>query len=313
MHFLFKIFVTLSLIIYCFYSANFKILSFTKIEINFFWLFLAFLSLLISILICALRWNKFLDIVGFKHNFIKVILVYFYGNLINQGLPTIIGGDFFRAVAFSNLKFQIKSLNLKQIFQNNKFLEIKDNFIIIVFDRLFGLLGVYLILATCLIFSNHSFWFNSKVTGIIMIFFTTTAIILILVNDKIIFKKAFKKFSRFSLSTTLLIKKILTIKFLVIETFRTITVHSFTSMGLYFCMKSLGLGPSIFDVFFIFSIVALLILLPISIAGWGVRETFLLSTFSELNFEPHLILAASLLYGLLILAASLPGLFLIKK
>ena len=239
MHFLFKVFLTLVLIIYCFHSSNFKILTFTKIDINFSWLFIAFLSLFISIFIGALRWNKFLNIVGFKHNLIKVILVYFYGNLINQGLPTIIGGDFFRAVAFSNLKLQIKSFDLKKIFKNYKFLEIQDNFIIIVFDRLFGLLGVYLILAACLIFSNHSFWFNSKTTGVVMILFTITPIILSLVKYKykFILEKAFKKFSWFSHKAALLIKEVFTMKFLVIETCRTITVHSFSSMGLYFCMK----------------------------------------------------------------------------
>ena len=48
-------------------------------------------------------------------------------------------------------------------------------------------------------------------------------------------------------------------------------------------------------------------LLPISIAGWGVREGSLIAAFAFVGVPPALTLAASVTYGLIMLVTGLPG------
>jgi glycosyltransferase 2 family protein len=50
--------------------------------------------------------------------------------------------------------------------------------------------------------------------------------------------------------------------------------------------------------------------IPISIAGWGLREGLLVSLLSHAGIRPDAALAFSLMFGLLSAACSLPGLVL---
>ncbi len=47
--------------------------------------------------------------------------------------------------------------------------------------------------------------------------------------------------------------------------------------------------------------------IPISIAGWGIREGVMVSAFGFFGVLPEQALALSILYGLLLLGVSLPG------
>ena len=59
--------------------------------------------------------------------------------------------------------------------------------------------------------------------------------------------------------------------------------------------------------------VMLLTLLPISFAGWGVREAALVSGFDLLDVPSELALATSIGFGLSGIVASLPGLFSLSQ
>jgi hypothetical protein len=54
----------------------------------------------------------------------------------------------------------------------------------------------------------------------------------------------------------------------------------------------------------------LLTIAPISLAGWGVREGGMIGIFLLIGADKTLVLSMSVLYGLVLLAASIPGLYL---
>jgi hypothetical protein len=56
--------------------------------------------------------------------------------------------------------------------------------------------------------------------------------------------------------------------------------------------------------------VTLLTAAPISIAGWGVREGIMVVGLGYLGVIPEQALVLSILYGVLMLASSLPGLII---
>jgi len=54
--------------------------------------------------------------------------------------------------------------------------------------------------------------------------------------------------------------------------------------------------------------IGLLMLVPISISGWGLRETSLASMLALWGVDHSLVILSSLIYGLTILITFLPGL-----
>jgi uncharacterized protein (TIRG00374 family) len=80
------------------------------------------------------------------------------------------------------------------------------------------------------------------------------------------------------------------------------------SVALWYFGQSLGLSINFAAIVFFLPFANLASLLPISVAGWGVREVVLVSTFSLIGVPPEAALALSMMVGFSTLAISLPGL-----
>ncbi|MCI5209923.1 MAG: hypothetical protein D3910_14265 [Candidatus Electrothrix sp. ATG2] len=90
----------------------------------------------------------------------------------------------------------------------------------------------------------------------------------------------------------------------------SILIHLF-SMGTFFLLgQGVGLTFPIQIYLVLVPPVILLTLLPISLAGWGVREGAMVAFFLLIGAEKSQVLTFSLLYGLVAVIASLPGLFI---
>jgi glycosyltransferase 2 family protein len=88
----------------------------------------------------------------------------------------------------------------------------------------------------------------------------------------------------------------------------SITIQLIFVFAALMLSKSLHLNISLIEMLLIIPITNLLTVIPISIAGWGVREGVFVVGLGYLNVASDAALALSILYGLLILIASLPGL-----
>jgi hypothetical protein len=73
----------------------------------------------------------------------------------------------------------------------------------------------------------------------------------------------------------------------------------------YFISQIFGAGFSLLSVFVIIPMVAMVLLLPISIAGIGARDSMYLVFFGNLGYEPAKILAVSTFTGILAILGSL--------
>jgi len=89
----------------------------------------------------------------------------------------------------------------------------------------------------------------------------------------------------------------------------SVIVHILAIFSIYFISQSIGqnLGLLIFVV--IFPSVVLLTVIPVSFAGWGVREGAMVGLFMSAGADKAPILLISILYGLAVMVASFPGLF----
>ena len=81
-------------------------------------------------------------------------------------------------------------------------------------------------------------------------------------------------------------------------------------VGFFITGWSLGLRYGIDIYFIIVPLSILLTVIPVSLAGWGVREGALVALFSLFGADQATVLAMSALYGFMLIIVSLPGLFI---
>lgn len=95
----------------------------------------------------------------------------------------------------------------------------------------------------------------------------------------------------------------------------SISVHLLAIFAVHFLSLSVGQGLGLLLFVVIFPSVVLLTALPISFAGWGVREGAMVGLFMSAGVDKTPVLFISLLYGFVVIIASFPGLFfwLIKQ
>ena len=70
---------------------------------------------------------------------------------------------------------------------------------------------------------------------------------------------------------------------------------------------ALGLRYDLTTYFVIVPPAILLTVIPVSLAGWGVREGALVALFSFIGADKATVLTMSILYGLTLIIVSLPG------
>lgn len=83
--------------------------------------------------------------------------------------------------------------------------------------------------------------------------------------------------------------------------------HANLSLCVFILARSLDIDVSLIDCLVLVPPVILLMTLPISIAGWGVRETAMVVAFGFVGVPKEAALVLSILFGLVTMAASLPG------
>lgn len=85
----------------------------------------------------------------------------------------------------------------------------------------------------------------------------------------------------------------------------------FLTLCFFFCLRATGLEISLVTCAMVFPLMAAIGLLPISISGFGLREASAVTLLGPLTSQNHMVLAGSLLFGLLAILTSLPGLLVV--
>ena len=78
-------------------------------------------------------------------------------------------------------------------------------------------------------------------------------------------------------------------------------------MATFFLAQSIGVAVTVLDCLVLMPPVILITTIPISIAGWGVRESAMVAIFGFISVVQEDAIALSLLFGLVNAVVSLPG------
>ena len=89
--------------------------------------------------------------------------------------------------------------------------------------------------------------------------------------------------------------------------FLSLIIHILLSFVVWKIAVDLGAQFDFFNFVLLWSIVLIISMIPISIAGWGLREGSMVFAFHILDSSPSIAVTTSVLFGLLSIIFSVPG------
>ena len=222
----------------------------------------------------------------------KILRYLWIGLFFNQALPSSIGGDAIRGYYLCRGGSSVRSASLG-----------------ILLDRLSGMMGlVVLVLSTTPLLFNRlegsiAQWgvvlVAAGMLGVISVIFILDFLPQKLSHWRIIrglYALAFE-------GRQLMFSKSSGSKLIILS----IIVHLLSIIAVIVLARGLGLEIEWLGILLVVPLVTLFMTIPISIAGWGIREGVMLVGLGYLGVMPEQALALSILYGLLMLAIALPG------
>ena len=242
-----------------------------------------------STAVSAYRWQMIMQNLHFGQNFAFYWRSYFKGMFFNQGLPTSIGGDAVRMLDVARRGFRKR-----------------DALYGVMVDRIIGL-GALMSL-TLLAYLLNPDLLPKQVHRPILLIISTGA----LGFFSIFFIKYFTWLNRFpklaiiSIIAKRLHQALSSQRLLLVVA--SLLIPILALLGFFATGWALGLRVSLMTYFAIVPPALVLTVIPISVAGWGVREGALVGLFSLIGADKAAVLMMSLLYGLTLIIVSMPGL-----
>jgi len=293
LNFLLKAGVSLAIFAILFYKIPFHELKPYISSINLGWFALSIIVQLLGALLAALRWSMIMNSLKFVASKTFYIQKSFIGVMFNQILPTSIGGDAYKILAVSKLNRGKKMAVMG-----------------VLIDRLYGLAGLILINVCSLPIVYHLlppsiFWLIILVN---MGFFLGLALLISIALLKLSFKHfSLKPISDLAheLAASVSSYKDFFIKIILAGLPNLITLYSFVLIA-----YAAHIHTSFADLISITPSTILLMMVPISLGGWGVREGAMVFLGGLIGLTHPEALALSLLFGFNNLLTSIPGLYL---
>jgi uncharacterized protein (TIRG00374 family) len=269
-----KVLITVSLLLYIFYykvDLNQVIDNVIKIDKKL--LFYAYAINLSGILLSTFRWRLILSIQELSIKYIDLLRLYFVSIFYNQFLPGTIGGDAVKIYKISSTS------NVKKNEAGSS----------VIIDRFYGLLTVFVL--AWLVFFVNTIWHSIDILFVSLgtLIFYSGLIALILKKELLkrvlfffvrkipVINKQTRKILRFHRAIYSFRHKQIAKSQGIYILFSSLSFYLFSYIGLvYMLMYALEQPLSYYSILCFLPIYNLLVMLPISIGGMGVRELLLM-------------------------------------
>jgi len=261
-------------------------------ELPLYSLIIAIAFLLGGFLLTALRMRLLLLFNGSEIRNITAFNAVLIGAFFGQTFISFIGGDAMRIwkLIRSNIPFGDAS---RAVF----------------FDRLFGFLGLALLIILGLpfllsIIDDNRIHLAIFILSILSILICTILLSLHRLPPKLLQMRLFAFCASLAKMGNVLIRnpRGLSQVFLM-----SLLLQSFNVFAIYILAQGLNIPISFFTCIILIPPVMFISMLPISIAGWGIREGAMVAVLSTIDIPANQSLALSITYGLILIMSSLPG------
>ena len=298
-------------------NIDWHALNTTKIDIQPLWFVLALALLISANLLAVVRWGWLLRSLGLYRPVSDYISLYFAGGLINQGLPSTIGGDSYRAVEASRLAKQHEANQPTLAQELHQPIDLQHapprlrlGFLSVAFDRGLGLVGNNILGALGLLLSGALIapwgptvggWvlgvmLGGAVIGALLLKIARTRALIHALLHKIGLGQALK-----GVDTAFGWPQV------AIQLTISVLTHTIALCSFWFCLRAFGIFAPFTALMVGLPALGLLMMLPISISGWGLREATLSTALAMWGVDSGVTVLASVSFGIVTLATYLPG------
>lgn len=242
--------------------------------------------------VATLRWFVIMSKIGFKQPFFFYLKSFFKGAFFNQGLPTSIGGDGLRILDCTASSGTTE-----------------DAVFGVFIDRIIGLAGLLLLNILALLLDNSLLPANIYFPLLTLLVLLCVALVGLFFLRNANALRSHRHLGFLARLSQRYAQVYSNTGAVALQTGLSVLTHLLSMSAFFVIGRSLGLDYSLTVYLALVPPVILLTILPISLAGWGVREGAMVGFFVMIGAEKSLVLTFSVLYGLLALVASIPGLF----
>jgi len=296
----------------------------SDIQIQPIWFLAALLSASTACLCGGLRWAMLMRKVGFQGRIRNYVLLYFSGALVNQGLPSTLGGDSYRAITATHLD---KSGTLTGEKELNEELhhsvdlehatpKLRLSFSMVLVDRLIGLAGNNLLGGIGLILGGATLaaWGQDLGFAVVGVMITIGVVIALVLTLKSTSHLLEKLLNRFQMTNALPgIRLAFAWPFNLAQASFAVCIHLLLILTFFCCLRAYGAEAPIASLMIGLPALSLLLMLPISISGWGLREATLSSVLALWGVNPSMTVLASISFGAITIVSLLPGTYFLLK
>jgi uncharacterized protein (TIRG00374 family) len=247
------------------------------------WVALALILLTVQVAFLALRWRKIATACGTHLIFATALQLTFIATFFNQVLPSTVGGDGVRLWLFAR-----KGAGWAHATYS------------VLVDRIVGVFALAMIVIVCLPWTLDLIHDPIARTFLLMIGFGAVAGAWIFVLIGTRFRQLFNRWtltrhlSAASRVAAALCGSLPSISLIIAC---SIAIHLLTITAAWCCVKAIAAPVSFPQVLFLMPPVLLISTVPVSIAGWGVRETSMIAAFAFAGLSESDGLTLSILYG----------------
>jgi uncharacterized membrane protein YbhN (UPF0104 family) len=300
-------------------NIDWHALQSTKIEIRPLWFVVALTLLVSANLLAVVRWGWLLRSLGLYHPVIDYITLYFAGGLINQGLPSTIGGDSYRAVQASRLAQKNDSTTTEPTLSQELHQPIdlqhapprlRLGFLSVAFDRGLGLVGNNILGALGLLLSGSMIapWGPTLGGWVLGAMLGGAAVGCVLL--KLQYTRGLVSALLAKLGMSQALKGVDTAfgwPQVAIQLTISVMTHTLALCAFWFCLRAFGIHAPFAALMVGLPALGLLMMLPISISGWGLREATLSAALVLWGVDSGVTVLASVSFGIVTLVTYAPG------
>lgn len=256
------------------------------------WLATASAMVALHVLASFLRWQRILAALGGALSLVQVSRIYFAVMFVSNVLPTPLIGDAIRA-----LEARRTGLSLKIAAHS------------VLIERALAIIALFIITGTLgwvFPIGDDRLW---PVLSLLIVLSSAGGYVLLLLLQRWV--------PLGILSTPLIhplleliqdCSRLLASRHALPTVFHTLMAHLTSGIAFYCILRGMDVTPPFWRTVVSAMPVLLLSGLPISISGWGVREAAAVTAFGFLGVPPEQAFLAAVMFGLMTLASTLPGL-----
>ncbi len=287
-----KVVVSVSLLGYLFSKVNLQEVQESLGRASYGYLFSAAAVLLLQAVAGAVRWSMVIKIISSRVRLRVALQILFIGLFFNQTLPSSIGGDAMRVWRIRHHGFPLRTAINS-----------------VLLDRLIALVALALFMLI-----SYPVLHQLVDNPLLRLAVVMAALVLIAGFAMLYyFRKIPRRFYGWRITEEL--RHISTEAHQITRTPRraieiimlSIVMHAMTGMAIYEVARGLGLSIGLLECVVLTPPILLITVLPISIAGWGVREVGMVTALAFAGMAAHDALIVSILFGLLLMLISIPG------